>query len=68
MVLYCPNLLEWVDISVVFDQHLPYWPQTKTSARVRDLWQHEDLGVFERSFTGTWIAPHSVMFLKVTPV
>ena len=29
--------------------HLPGWPGNATSAHVRDLWQHKDLGVFKTS-------------------
>lgn len=37
-----------------------------SSAAVRDLWAHQDLGSFTGSFTGTNIPPHGSMMLKVT--
>ncbi|KAK8792780.1 hypothetical protein WA158_004944 [Blastocystis sp. Blastoise] len=38
-----------------------------TSAYVRDLWKHEDLGVFEKEFTVKGIAKHAVVVIKATP-
>lgn len=38
------------------------------SARVRDLWTHKDLGVFERSFTAENVPIHGTAFLKITPL
>ncbi|HHE72207.1 MAG TPA: glycoside hydrolase family 27 protein [Chloroflexi bacterium] len=35
--------------------------------RVRDLWAHEDLGVYTGSFS-TRVAPHDVALIKLTPV
>ncbi|KAK8795538.1 hypothetical protein WA158_000195 [Blastocystis sp. Blastoise] len=37
-----------------------------TSAYVRDLWKHEDLGIFDKEFTAS-VYRHSVVVLKVTP-
>ncbi len=36
------------------------------NARVRDLWQHKDLGAFEGGYT-TKVSPHSVAMIKVLP-
>jgi alpha-galactosidase len=37
-----------------------------SSATVRDLWAHQDLGSFTDRFTGTNIPPHGSMMIKVT--
>ena len=34
---------------------------------VRDLWSHEDLGVYELTFDGGLIAPHACRMLKLVP-
>jgi hypothetical protein len=39
-----------------------------TSFIVRDLWKHQDLGIFETSFTAFDVAPHASVTLKLTPV
>ncbi|HMD44207.1 MAG TPA: hypothetical protein VKH45_14110 [Candidatus Acidoferrum sp.] len=36
------------------------------SAKVRDLWEHQDLGSFAGSYQAR-VAPHSVLMLKVLP-
>jgi len=41
------------------------YPKT-LEAKVRDLWQHKDLGAFKGSFTAT-VAPHGVVMVRVTP-
>ena len=46
------------------------WPEigypTTTTAAVRDLWQHKDLGKFSGKFSAT-VAPHGVVMVRVTP-
>jgi alpha-galactosidase len=37
------------------------------AANVRDLWAHQDLGVYEKSFTAT-VDSHGVVALRLTPV
>jgi Alpha galactosidase A/Concanavalin A-like lectin/glucanases superfamily/Alpha galactosidase C-terminal beta sandwich domain/Alpha-galactosidase, CBM13 domain len=39
-----------------------------SSATVRDLWMHQDLGSYTGDFTGTNIPPHGSMMLKVNGV
>jgi hypothetical protein len=39
-----------------------------TSFVVRDLWQHQDLGTFDTSFTAIDVAPHASVTIKLTPV
>lgn len=39
---------------------------THRSAKVRDLWSHQDLGVFEGNYTSPKIDSHSVMMLNIT--
>jgi alpha-galactosidase len=39
-----------------------------TSFTVRDLWKHQDLGIFDTSFTAPNVAPHASVTLKLTPV
>ncbi len=36
------------------------------SATVRDLWVHQDVGVFTGNFTSPKIDPHAVMMLNIT--
>ena len=48
--------VKWTDIGFPADH----------SASVRDLWAHQDLGVFKGSFTSPMIVPHAVMMLKIT--
>ena len=36
------------------------------SATVRDLWAHQDLGVFTGNYTSPKIDPHAVMMLNIT--
>jgi alpha-galactosidase len=38
-----------------------------SSAAVRDLWAHADLGSFTGGYTGAAILPHEARTLKVTP-
>jgi len=68
VILYCPNFFESAIITVVWQKHLPNWPKNKSSAKVRDLWLHQDLGIYQNSFTGQDVEAHSVLFLKITPV
>jgi len=35
---------------------------------VRDLWKHQDLGLFDTSYTAVNVAPHASVTLKLTPV
>jgi len=39
---------------------------TKSQANVRDLWAHQDLGVFEHEFIAT-VDPHDVVMVRITP-
>lgn len=48
--------VKWTDIGFSSDH----------SATVRDLWAHQDLGVFTGSFTSPDIGPRSVMMLNIT--
>jgi hypothetical protein len=36
------------------------------AAKVRDLWEHQDLGSFHDRYTGT-VGPRSVIMLKILP-
>lgn len=49
------------DISVAWEDLDP----NLESARVRDLWQHSNLGTYENSFTAA-VEPHGVVMLRVT--
>ena len=49
--------LRWQDIGL----------KAGEKCRVRDLWQHKDVGVFDGSFTGTCEA-HGVIAVKLTRV
>jgi len=68
VILYCSNLFESADVTVEWKKHLPNWPSASSSAKVRDLWAHKDLGVFANSFSASDIGAHAVVMLKVTPV
>ena len=48
--------VKWTDIGFPSDH----------SATVRDLWAHQDLGIFTGSFTSGEIGPRSVMMLNIT--
>jgi len=48
--------VKWSDIGFPSDH----------SAFIRDLWAHEDLGIFAGSFTSPNIDPRSVMMLNIT--
>jgi len=39
-----------------------------TKASVRDLFLHQDLGVFQGSFTAANVNPHGVVMVKITPL
>ena len=41
------------------------YPKT-VEAKVRDLWQHKDLGAFKGSFQAT-VAPHGVVMVRIMP-
>ncbi len=48
--------VNWTDIGFPVDH----------SASVRDLWAHQDLGVFTGKYTSSNIDPHGVMMLNIT--
>lgn len=48
--------VKWSDIGFSSDR----------SAKVRDLWAHQDLGVFTNNYTSPKIDPHAVMMLNIT--
>jgi hypothetical protein len=48
--------VNWTDIGFPVDH----------SAVVRDLWAHQDLGVFTGNYTSPKIDPHAVMMLNIT--
>jgi alpha-galactosidase len=50
--------LNWSDLGV----------DSSTSFIVRDLWKHQDLGIFDTSFTAFDVAPHASLTLKLTPI
>jgi len=53
-----------IDISVQWsDIGIP----AATAANVRDLWQHKDIGSFKGSYTGTAVATHASITLRITP-
>ena len=41
------------------------WPAS-TTATVRDLWQHADVGTFTGSYTASKVLPHGVVMVKIT--
>ena len=41
------------------------WPAS-TTATVRDLWLHADVGTFAGSYTASKVLPHGVVMVKVT--
>jgi len=67
VILYNPNFLEWIDVTVIWQQHLIGWPTGVTTAKVRDLWAHQDLGTYTKSFTVDYLGGHDIMMLKVWP-
>jgi alpha-galactosidase len=67
VILYNSNFLEWIDVTAIWQQHLPGWPKKSTKAKVRDIWQHQDLGVFAYNYTSYWLEPHAVTMLRVYP-
>ncbi len=48
--------VKWSDIGFPIDH----------SATIRDLWAHQDLGVFTGNYTSPKIDPHAVMMLNIT--
>ena len=42
---------------------LPGWNPAHTAAHVRDIWAHRDLGVFNGTFSKSYSARHSGMFI-----
>jgi alpha-galactosidase len=48
--------VNWSDIGFPVDH----------SAKVRDLWAHQDVGVFTGNYTSPKIDPHAVMMLNIT--
>lgn len=43
------------------------WPANQT-ARVRDLWAHQDVGTFSDHYTSPSIEQHAVQMLRITPI
>eukprot|EP01090_Pellita_catalonica_P015504 TRINITY_DN421_c0_g1_i1.p1 TRINITY_DN421_c0_g1~~TRINITY_DN421_c0_g1_i1.p1 ORF type:complete len:410 (+),score=50.57 TRINITY_DN421_c0_g1_i1:77-1306(+) len=69
VVVYCSNFLEWADIAFEFDRtYFLNWPIGSTSAKIRDLWQHKDIGTFNGQYTASDVAGHESLMFKVTPV
>ncbi len=57
-----------VEADITADFSLAGAPNPTTgSFAVRDLWAHEDLGIFQGSFTATSVPPHGVVAVKLTP-
>jgi len=50
--------VNWKDLGV----------NASTEFIVRDLWKHQDLGIFDTSYTAINVAPHASVTLKLTPV
>ncbi len=48
--------VQWLDIGFPVDH----------SAVVRDLWAHQDVGIFTGNYTSPMIDPHAVMMLNIT--
>ena len=67
VILFNPNAVGTANASFSFtwaDAGIP----AGTSAVVRDLWKHADLGTFSGGYaTAADIAPHEARTLKVTP-
>ena len=40
---------------------------TCTTCKLRDLWNHKDLGSFDGMYTAKAVASHDAVFLVVTP-
>jgi len=67
VILYNSNVfMGYTNVTVTWNQHLPNWPKGRTSAKVRDLWKHQDLGSSQNTFTGYNLQPHQVQFLVVS--
>lgn len=66
-ILYNNEILPFGDstnVTLSFDAtHLPGWPGSST-ANLRDLWAHKDLGTFSGSYTVN-LAPHHCVMLLV---
>ena len=41
---------------------------TESKYRVRDVWKHKDLGIFNNEYLTDNILPHGNVFLRLTPV
>jgi len=65
VILFNPNFLEYIDVTILWSQLWPTIPQGKQCS-VRDLWAHEDLGLFADNFTAS-VGPHGVSMVTVTP-
>ena len=39
-----------------------------TSAKLRDLWKHKDLGTFKNDFIAVQVEPHDVVVLRLSAV
>jgi hypothetical protein len=48
--------VNWTDIGFPVDH----------SALIRDLWAHQDVGIFTGNYTSPNIDPHAVMMLNIT--
>lgn len=67
LALYNPTDEPATAVTVDFSTHLG-WPHG-TSAAVRDLWKHMELGIFEGKFPksgGIAIGPHAAVVLRIT--
>jgi len=68
VILYNSNLV-WGDVSINLNftkEFLPGWPESVTSANVRDIWKQVDNENIQQ-FTVTSLAPHDSVMLKIVP-
>jgi len=67
VILYNSNIeIGYVQVTVNWTQHLPNWPRGKTTAKLRDIWLHQDIGSFKTSYTSAYLQPHQIQFLVVS--
>jgi alpha-galactosidase len=69
VILYNSNIVvEWAEVVFEFSStNMPGWPQGETSASLRDLWAHKELGTFQDQFSSGYLGAHESVFLLVTP-
>jgi len=67
VILYNSNIVfGYVQVTVSWAKHLPGWPAGKVVGKLRDIWQHKNIGSYSNSYTSDFLQPHQVQFLVVS--